>query len=501
MLIRGKAPLRLSFCGGGSDVSPYCDTNGGCVLSTTIAMHAMGSLQVRADNQVSIFSVDYDELVRYELQSEINDGDKLSFLRAVIKRLNPPSGLNLYMHCDAPPGTGLGSSGTISALIVGLINHAFNLMLTKYDMARIAYQVEHDDLGRAVGRQDHYAAVFGGMNFMEFGAAEPVVYPLRVEPWIMEELGYHLQMFYTRKKRDSTDIVATQVKFYEEKRPETMDALAEMKTLAREMQRALVLGQAQALRAAAARRVARQAAHEPGHGQPVSVGDLRGRAQARRARRQGAGRGRRRLLHLLHAVHAEGRRHACAVRDGRATDAAGVRARGHPHLAGLRAGPERGDVGEALLMTDARDDQPAAGLDPGGRAGHAPARGAARSRQGAGADRQPAFFGSAARAAARAAGFEDVVMLLGARHEGVVEFIAAQAPARADEPPPLRIRVSIESSPLGTGGAVKNAEALATEPFFLLNGDTYVDFDAAPLIVAPASRDRRRGDAGGHPAR
>lgn len=242
MLIRGKAPLRLSFCGGGSDVSPYCDEHGGCVLSTTIAMHAMGSLEVRNDSQVSIFSVDYDELVRYELGSEINEGDKLSFLRAVIKRLNPPHGLNLYMHCDAPPGTGLGSSGAISALIVGLINRAFNLMLNKYDMARIAYQVEHDDLGRAVGRQDHYAAVFGGMNFMEFGAGEPIVYPLRVEPWILEELGYHLQMFYTRKKRDSTDIVASQVKFYQDKRSETMDALVEMKTLAREMQRCLVQG-------------------------------------------------------------------------------------------------------------------------------------------------------------------------------------------------------------------------------------------------------------------
>jgi D-glycero-alpha-D-manno-heptose-7-phosphate kinase len=242
VLIRGKAPLRVSFSGGGSDVSPYCDENGGCVLSTTIAMHAMGSLEVRNDSQVSIFSVDYDELVRYELGSEINVGDKLSFLRAVIKRLNPPSGLNLYIHSDAPPGTGLGSSGAISALIVGLINRAFNLMLTKYDMARIAYEVEHDDLGRAVGRQDHYAAVFGGMNFMEFGPSEPIVYPLRVEPWILEELGYHLQMFYTRKKRDSADIVASQVKFYEEKRAETMDALTEMKAITREMQRCLVQG-------------------------------------------------------------------------------------------------------------------------------------------------------------------------------------------------------------------------------------------------------------------
>jgi D-glycero-alpha-D-manno-heptose-7-phosphate kinase len=242
MLIRGKAPLRVSFSGGGSDVSPYCDEYGGCVLSTTIGMYAVGSLSIRNDNQVKIFSVDYDELVDYELGHEINEGDKLSFLRSVIKRLNPPRGLNLYLHSDAPPGTGLGSSGTISALIVGLINHAFNFMLTKYDMARIAYEVEHDDLGRAVGRQDHYAAVFGGMNFMEFGRADTIVFPLRVEPWILEELGYHLQMFYTRKKRDSNDIVASQVKFYEEKRPGTMDALVEMKALTRTMMGRLLQG-------------------------------------------------------------------------------------------------------------------------------------------------------------------------------------------------------------------------------------------------------------------
>jgi D-glycero-alpha-D-manno-heptose-7-phosphate kinase len=242
MLIRGKAPLRVSFSGGGSDVSPYCDEHGGCVLSTTIGMYAVGSLSVRDDNQVRIFSVDYDELVHYELGHEINEGDKLSFLRQVIRRLNPPRGLNLYLHSDAPPGTGLGSSGAISALIVGLINRAFNLMLTKYEMARIAYEVEHDDLGRAVGRQDHYAAVFGGMNFMEFGKEGTVVFPLRVEPWILEELGYHLQMFYTRKKRDSNDIVASQVKFYQEKRQSTLDALVEMKGLTRKMMACLLQG-------------------------------------------------------------------------------------------------------------------------------------------------------------------------------------------------------------------------------------------------------------------
>jgi D-glycero-alpha-D-manno-heptose-7-phosphate kinase len=110
MLIRGKAPLRVSFCGGGSDVSPYCDEYGGCVLSTTIGMYAFGALELRDDQQVNIFSVDYDEGVTYELAAELREGDKLRFVRAVIRRLNPPRGLNLYIHSDAPPGTSSSAS-------------------------------------------------------------------------------------------------------------------------------------------------------------------------------------------------------------------------------------------------------------------------------------------------------------------------------------------------------------------------------------------------------
>ncbi|MBN2493052.1 MAG: GHMP kinase [Deltaproteobacteria bacterium] len=242
MIIRGKAPLRVSFSGGGSDVSPYCDKYGGCVLSTTIGMYAYGALEVRDDKQISILSLDYEQLVHYELGAEIQEGDQLAFVRAVIARLDPPAGFNLYLHSDAPPGTGLGSSGTVSALIVGLINHAFNLMLSKYQMARLAYEVEHDDLQRAVGRQDHYAAIFGGMNYMEF-TEDTIVFPLRLEPWILEELAYQLQMFYTHKKRDSTNIVATQVEYYKDERTDTIDALARMKEITVEMKKHLVQGQ------------------------------------------------------------------------------------------------------------------------------------------------------------------------------------------------------------------------------------------------------------------
>jgi D-glycero-alpha-D-manno-heptose-7-phosphate kinase len=243
MLFRGKAPLRVSFGGGGSDVSPYCDTYGGCVLSTTIGMHIYGAMEVRDDREVHIFSLHFPELVQYELGAEIEEGDNLEFVKAVIRRLNPPRGVNLFIHSDAPPGTGLGSSGTLAALIVGLMNQAFNLHLTQYEMADIAYMVEHDDLGRAVGKQDQHAAVFGGMNFMEFSKEGTLVIPLRMESWIMEELVYHCQMFYTRKKRASTDIVAQQVEFYKQERTDTLDALADMKQIAYDMRTALLKGQ------------------------------------------------------------------------------------------------------------------------------------------------------------------------------------------------------------------------------------------------------------------
>ncbi|MCA9524615.1 MAG: GHMP kinase [Myxococcales bacterium] len=242
MIIRGKAPLRASFCGGGSDVSPYCDQHGGCVLSTTIQMYIYGALEVRDDREVAIYSLDYDQLVQYDLDSEIREGDHLRFLKAVIARLDPPRGFNLYMHSDAPPGTGLGSSGAASALTVGLVNHAFNMMMSRYDIAQTAYEVEHDDLGASVGRQDHYAATFGGFNFIEFSADGTLVIPLRVERWILEELEYHIQLFYTKKKRDSSDLVAQQIGFYKEKREETLSALDRMKDLTRQMHRALLTG-------------------------------------------------------------------------------------------------------------------------------------------------------------------------------------------------------------------------------------------------------------------
>ena len=242
MLFRGKAPLRVSFAGGGSDVSPYCDEYGGCVLSTTIGMYIYGAMEVRDDDVANIYSMDYSDLVKYEIGSEIKEGDNLEFVKAVIRRLNPPKGFDLVIHSDAPSGTGLGSSGTLAALIVGLINTAFNMQLTKYEMANIAYEVEHDDLGWAVGKQDQHAAVFGGINFMEFSSEGTLVMPLRVEPWILEELTYHLQMFYTRKKRSSDDIVAKQVDFYKEKRQSTMDALDQLKNLTHEIKAALLKG-------------------------------------------------------------------------------------------------------------------------------------------------------------------------------------------------------------------------------------------------------------------
>ena len=242
MLIRGKAPLRISFSGGGTDVSPYPETHGGVVLSTTINMYAHGTLQPRDDDEINIYSLDYDVLANYHVNDEISLDGKLSLVNAVIKRMNVRKGFDLFLHCDAPPGTGMGSSGTMCALLVGLFKEFLHLPLTNYEMAEVAYLVEREDLNLLGGRQDQYAAIFGGFNLIEFFGDRTVVTPLRIEPWILRELEYHLLLCYTKSSRYSGKLIEQHVKYFEDGREDTVSAMKELKSITYEMKNALLQG-------------------------------------------------------------------------------------------------------------------------------------------------------------------------------------------------------------------------------------------------------------------
>lgn len=244
MVIRGKAPLRISFSGGGTDIAPYKDEYGGMVLSATIDKYAYGSLRVRQDRNIMVKSLDYDIMAKYHLDEEIPLDGELDLVKAVIKGLNEgyKHGFDFFTHSDAPPGSGLGSSSTMVVALIGLLKHLQRLPLTNYEIAELAYQIERIELGIKGGMQDQYAAVFGGFNFIEFTKSAVIVNPLRIERDIINELEYNLILCYTGSTRLSANIISTQVDAYKRKEEDVLKAMEELKEITIELKNNLLQG-------------------------------------------------------------------------------------------------------------------------------------------------------------------------------------------------------------------------------------------------------------------
>ncbi len=242
-IIRAKAPLRISFGGGGTDVPPYPQEKGGAVLNATIDKYAYCNLVVRGDNQVNVTSLDYDLLARFSLTQEMEYDGKLDLVKAALKLMEVKSGVDLFLHSDMPPGSGLGSSSAITVSLVGAINHWLKMPLSDYDIAELAYRIEREEAGIKGGKQDQYAASFGGFNFIEFHGDTTIVNPLRVRREVLNELEYRLMLCYTGKTRLSAGIITDQMKGYTERKEEVVRAFDETKALAFAMKNALLLGQ------------------------------------------------------------------------------------------------------------------------------------------------------------------------------------------------------------------------------------------------------------------
>lgn len=242
ILVRARAPLRLSFGGGGTDVSPYPEERGGVVLSTTIDKFAYATVQPRRDTKFEIHSIDFDRTARYAHVRRLPfDGD-LDLIKAVVRRFKPKHGASLVIHSDAPPGSGLGSSSTLVVALVAALREWLGAPLTAYDMAELAYAIERVDLGIAGGRQDQYAAAFGGFNFIEFQKDATIVNPLRVPEAALRELEYRLLLCYLNQTRSSADIITRQRASYVARKKKVVQALDALKASTYEMKRALLLG-------------------------------------------------------------------------------------------------------------------------------------------------------------------------------------------------------------------------------------------------------------------
>ncbi|MGH7339315.1 MAG: GHMP kinase, partial [Candidatus Rokuibacteriota bacterium] len=243
-IVRSKAPLRISFCGGGTDVTPFPSDSGGVVLSATINKFAYGTLRPASGKETTVRSIDYDLTAKYTPERlAVYDGE-LDLVKAVINDLGGGRPVELTLHSDAPPGSGLGSSSTMCVALVGLFVEWQKLPMTDYDIARKAYEIEREELKIAGGLQDQYAATFGGFNFIEFGKNNQVtVNPLRIKRETLTELHYRLLLCFTGRTRLSANILTEQTKGYTSGKAPVVEALEEMKRLATEMKHALLRGE------------------------------------------------------------------------------------------------------------------------------------------------------------------------------------------------------------------------------------------------------------------
>ena len=242
MIIRAKAPLRISFAGGGTDISPYLDEKGGVVLNATINKYAYTTVEVNSKPEVQIRSLDYNILVKYSLNDVLKFDGKLDLVKAVLKRLNDSSkcGLNITVHNDAPPGSGLGGSSTLVVSLIGAMLRLHRLALTDYEIANLAYKIEREDLELKGGKQDQFAATFGGFNFIEFGKDTTVVNSLRIAPDVVNELQYNLLLCYTGQTRHSDPIIEGQIRSYLDQKDDTISAMKRLKDIAKLQKNALL---------------------------------------------------------------------------------------------------------------------------------------------------------------------------------------------------------------------------------------------------------------------
>jgi D-glycero-alpha-D-manno-heptose-7-phosphate kinase len=244
---RARAPLRISLCGGGTDVSPYPEEHGGMVLSATINQYAYASLRPRRDSRLTLASLDYDMVARYDHPRRMKLDGNLDLIKAVVRAFKVRRGADLWVHSDAPPGSGLGSSSTLVVALIGVMSEWLTRPMPDYDVAELAYRIERLDLGLAGGRQDQYASAFGGFNFIEFNADGTVVNPLRIRPDVLNELEYRLLLCYMGQTRQSAKIIERQTAAYRAGEVSVVEALHRLKSETLEMKKALLLGKVDAL--------------------------------------------------------------------------------------------------------------------------------------------------------------------------------------------------------------------------------------------------------------
>lgn len=248
-IYRARAPLRLGLAGGGTDVSPYCDMYSGYVLNAAIDRYAYAVIKTLNEPVVRFIATDQQMENASSAEVPLPLNGKLDLHKAVYNHVvqnfngGKPIPLELSTFCDAPAGSGLGSSSTLVVAMIRAFAELLNLPLDDYTIAHMAHQIERVDCGLQGGRQDQYSATFGGFNFMEFYADErAVINPLRIKNWIICELESSLVLYFTGVSRESAHIIADQSSNVKSGAADALEAMHGIKREALAMKECLLRG-------------------------------------------------------------------------------------------------------------------------------------------------------------------------------------------------------------------------------------------------------------------
>ena len=248
-IYRSKAPLRLGLAGGGTDVSPFSDLYGGSILNVTIGLYAYATIIPNESGRIKLISQDRNEMVEFDSLLELPLNGHLDLLIGVYNRIvsqftKKALSFELHTYVDAPAGSGLGTSSTLVVAIIGAFAEWLQLPLGEYDIAHLAFEIERLDMKMSGGKQDQYAATFGGFNFMEFyGGDKVIVNPLKVRKRNIFELENNLLLYYTGTSRLSSQIIDAQIRNVDSKQSISIDSMHQLKEQSIRMKEALLIGQ------------------------------------------------------------------------------------------------------------------------------------------------------------------------------------------------------------------------------------------------------------------
>ncbi len=233
MIIRSKAPFRVSFGGGGTDMAPYCIENRGCVISTTIDRHVYITLKPRKDKKIHIISINFNKESFFNIGDK-NYNDGFEIFKGIVNALDVKHGFDIIIYSELPAGSGMGGSSSLAVALIGVFNEYYDLGLSIHNIAQKAYDIERIELGQKGGYQDQFAAAYGGFNFIEF-KEEVKVYPIKTTNEMINELQYRLILCYVGGSHFSSDIQDEVLKGYKFEKRSFMGAMQELKEVAQSM--------------------------------------------------------------------------------------------------------------------------------------------------------------------------------------------------------------------------------------------------------------------------